>query len=188
MKQIIPFNQAKAGKKPLFCLQNVRLGFGIAAKYPNAITAWNNTEQHKNREVPEGLDVPLYYSWKVDGHINVRLADGRVWSDGNIYKSIADYEAKSAPVFLGWGESVNNVKVIGEKMQPITSTDRVRKIALEYTIDNIPNNILQKYVDDKTTELSLRQQLAADVRYKVEQLQKQAEGNYVPVGQLYVKK
>lgn len=192
MKQIIPFNQAKAGKKPLFCLQNVRLGFGIAAKYPNAITAWNNTEQHKDRNVPDGLDVPLYYSWKVDGHINVRLANGTVWSDGNIYRSIADYEAKSAPVYLGWGESVNNVKVIGENIvndkadynfvKELSGTVLLRKTPMseaEYNQFHKGKTRIEVYSQFANAKE------AQEARAKLHS--PTAGGNYVAVGQLYVK-
>jgi hypothetical protein len=112
-KQLKPFNQKKAGDRAGWCLQNVRLGFGIASKYANAITAWNNNQQHKNRSVPTGIDVPLFYSYKTDGHINVRLANGKVWSDGNIYASLDDYLSKHPAVhYLGWGESVDGVRVL----------------------------------------------------------------------------
>lgn len=112
MKQIRPFDQSKAGSKPLYCLRNTRLGYSIAPLYDTAIEAWRNTEQHKDRNIPAGLDVPLYYTYKKDGHINVRLANGKVWSDGDIYSSLEAFEAAKAPVYLGWGESVNKVKVI----------------------------------------------------------------------------
>lgn len=119
-QQTRAFNSATAGTKLGWCLQNVRLGYGIAAKYPNAIGAWNNTEQHKDRSIPLGVAVPLYYSWKTDGHINVRLPDGRVWSDGRIYSSLSNFESIATPVFLGWGESVNNVRVIQFNQPPIS--------------------------------------------------------------------
>ena len=111
-KQVKPFDQSKGGKKPGYCLQNTRLGYGIAPKYDNAAQAWKSTEQHKDRNVPQGVDVPLYYDYGSEDHVNVRLANGKVWSDGNLYASIEDYEAKKAPRFLGWGESVNGVRVI----------------------------------------------------------------------------
>lgn len=111
-KQAKSFNQKLAGTAAGYCLQNVRRGYGIASKYPTAKEAWNHTQQHKDRNVPTGVDVPLFYTYGTDGHINVRLANGTVWSDGNIYKSIVDYESKKAPDFIGWGESVNDVTVL----------------------------------------------------------------------------
>lgn len=115
-KQLKPFDQSKAGKKKGYCLQNTRLGYGIVSKYDNATEAWNHTEQHKDRNVPAGVDIPLFYKYMTgygnEGHINVRLTNGKVWSDGEIFASIEDYEAKKVPDFIGWGESVNGVRVI----------------------------------------------------------------------------
>src|SRR5690606_19890865 len=48
------------------------------------------------------------------GHIGVRYPDGRFWSDGSVYASVEEYERLRAPVFVGWGESVNDVRVIEE--------------------------------------------------------------------------
>lgn len=112
-KQTKSFSTSRGGSTPGYCLRNTRLGYGIAAKYANAITAWKNTQQHKNRSIPTGVEVPLFYSYKTDGHINVRLADGRVWSDGKIYANLDAYlRAATACTYLGWGESVNGVRVI----------------------------------------------------------------------------
>lgn len=107
------FNQNSAGSKKGWCLQNVRKGYGILPLFPNAITAWKFTEQHKDTNIPQGVDVPLYYTYAKEGHVNVRLANGKVWSDGNTYSSLADYLKKHPAVsYLGWGESVNKQRVI----------------------------------------------------------------------------
>lgn len=118
--QVKSFNQSKGGNKAGLCLQNVRLGYEIPARYDDAWTAWLNTEQHKDRNIPSGVDVPVYFSYtttiggvrKNYGHIGVRLSNGRFWSDGRTYDSVAAYENNHAPVYVGWGESVNNVRVI----------------------------------------------------------------------------
>lgn len=126
--QVIPFNTTKGGTTPDLCLSNVSMGYGIGNKYDSAWEAWQHTQQHTDRNVPSGLDVPVYYSYtttidgitKNYGHINVQLKNGTVWSDGNIYTSIDDYTSKKAPKFVGWGESVNDVKVIeGDDMSTI---------------------------------------------------------------------
>ena len=119
------FNQSIAGKKKGYCLQNVRLGFGIASKYANAITAWNNTQQHKDRSIPGG-DVPLFYTYKSDGHINVRLANGQIWNDGEIYANLDAYlSGHPAVKYLGWGESVNGIRVIEEYIDPAPTGKRL---------------------------------------------------------------
>jgi hypothetical protein len=105
------------------CLRNVRMGYEIAPLYDDAWTAWLNTEQHKNRSIPLGVDVPLFYSFtatiggvrKNYGHINVRLKDGRIWNDGNIFSNLSSFEQSHSNVsYVGWGESVNKVRVIKE--------------------------------------------------------------------------
>lgn len=112
-KQTRPFEQSLGGKIAGSCLANTRKGFRIASKYPNAWVAWLNTEQHTGSP-PVGLDAPVFF-WYINesnGHIGVRLANGKFWSDGDTYASIAAYEAVKKPRYRGWGESVNGVQVI----------------------------------------------------------------------------
>lgn len=115
------FVQSRAGTTPYMCLANVRSGYGITNLLPDAWTAWQNTEQHKNRSIPGGVDVPLFYSFtatidgvrKNYGHINVRLANGSIWNDGKIFANLATFEQAWGNVYyVGWGESVNNERVI----------------------------------------------------------------------------
>lgn len=119
-KQLKHFDPAKGGTTKYLCLSNVRKGFSIPAKYDSAWTAWTKTQQHPDRNFP-ALDIPLYYRYTATidgikknwGHINVRLADGRIWNDGKIYADMASFEhAYSNVKFVGWGESINDVKVI----------------------------------------------------------------------------
>ena len=119
--QVKTFNQAQAGTTKNFCLANVTKGYGIPNKYASAWQAWENTQQHGG-DVPGGLDIPVYFSYTATidginknwGHIGVRVANGQFWSDGNLYTSIADYTKNHSPKYVGWGESVNNVRVIKE--------------------------------------------------------------------------
>jgi len=130
-KQVKHFNEKKGGSVKLFCLRNVRLGYGIGPRYADAAIAWKHTQQHKNRNIPKGVDVPLFYKWTPWGHINVRLANGRVWSDGRIYANLAAYEkAAKGVTYLGWGESVNGVRVIqkvASKPKPVVVYYTVKK-------------------------------------------------------------
>jgi hypothetical protein len=119
MEQVKPFNTALGGTTPNLCLANVTAGYSIPNKYASAWEAWEHTQQHTG-DPPPDLDVPLFYSYTATidgvtenyGHINVRLQNGTVWSDGNIYSSIDAYEANHTPKYVGWGESVNDVIVI----------------------------------------------------------------------------
>jgi len=136
MTQVIPFNPALGGTTPNLCLANVCLGYGIPNKYGSAWEAAEHTQQHTD-PVPAGLDVPLYYSYTATidgvtanyGHINVRLANGTVWSDGNIYASIDAYLANHTPKYVGWGESINDVKIIEGEDMGLTH-DQVAKICV----------------------------------------------------------
>lgn len=125
--QVVPFDQSAGGHTPNFCLANVCAGYGIPNKYASAWQAWLNTEQHPLEQPPEGLDVPVFFSYTATidgvnqnwGHIGVRLADGQFWSDGHLYPSIEAYTANHYPKYVGWGESINNVKVIGADMSDV---------------------------------------------------------------------
>ncbi len=134
--QVKPFDQSKGGTTPNMCLANVIRGYQIPPKYPDAWTAWENTEQHSG-DPPSGLDVPVYFSYfatiddeyKNWGHIGVRLSNGQFWSDGKVYNSIGDYTSNHSPKYVGWGESINNVTVIqeGDDMR-LPSKDEVNAI------------------------------------------------------------
>ena len=119
-RQIKPFNQAKAGTKRYWCLRNVRLGYGIAARHATAWQAWLNTPQH-TKDIPQGVDVPLFYSYTTTidgvrdnyGHVNVRLANGRIWNDGRIWLNLAVFRAAHPRLhYRGWSTHLNGVEVI----------------------------------------------------------------------------
>lgn len=101
-----------AGNVKGYCLRNVRLGYGIGAKYDSAWQSWQNAPQHTS-EIPAGVEVPLYFWWGKYGHIGVRLADGRFWSDGKIYSSLNAYRiTHPAVIYRGWSTEVNDLDVI----------------------------------------------------------------------------
>lgn len=126
-KQKVGFNVNNGGTTKYLCLVNVRKGYGIGAKHAYAYLDWvNNLGKHADRSFPAGLAVPVYYNWTGTlkdngkmvtrnwGHIAVRLPDGRVWTDGKYYANVDEVSSKylSGSSYLGWGESVNDVRVI----------------------------------------------------------------------------
>lgn len=115
-KQVKDFSIKNAGTRKGWCLQNVRLGYGIRAKYASAWAAWLALPvKHTDRNFPKGVDTPIYFYYKNanNGHIGVLLANGKFWSDGDIYASLEAYEKKHPAVkFRGWGEAVNDKRVI----------------------------------------------------------------------------
>lgn len=137
MRQVVPFNVNTAGTTKYLCLANVRKGYGIGIKYPDATTAWDNTQQHRDRSFPAGCSVPVFYSWvgtvsgerKNWGHIAVRLPDGRIWTDGRYYANVDELSAKylSGSSYLGWGESVNAVRVVENVIIPDNKGDDMIK-------------------------------------------------------------
>lgn len=136
-EQVISFDVNKGGNIHNFCLANVCAGYGIPNKYGSAWEAWEHTQQHTD-PIPDGLDVPLYYSYTATidgstqkyGHINVRLKDGRVWSDGTIYANLDAYLAYHLPKYVGWGESINDTQIIkrGDEMVTQAKTEIIRAI------------------------------------------------------------
>lgn len=122
-KQTKGFDTGKAGTQKYLCLKNVRLGYGIASKWEYARQDWdNNVAKHADQNFPAGVAVPVYFSWvgTLDGirrdwgHVAVRLPDGRIWTDGRYYASVSTLAANylSGGSYLGWGESVNGVRVV----------------------------------------------------------------------------
>lgn len=191
MIQLIPFNQSRGGTTPNMCLANVIKGYVIGAKYPDAWTAWVNTQQHGG-DAPAGLDVPVFFSYvatidgvnKNWGHIGVRLANGQFWSDGKVYPTIAAYTSNHAPKYVGWGESINNVKVIGvEEMQPLTpaQVDHVLKMGLqrEPTPEELNN---PDYHANAGLLIDTVWNNGGEENYKNRNTQ------YIPAGQLFIKK
>lgn len=143
MTQVKPFNPAIAGTTKYMCLQNVRLGYSIPAYYQTAKKAWNGTQQHPDRNFPQGCAVPVFWSlfltldgkYEDYGHIGVRLADGRIWTDGRYYANVDTLNSSylgGKGTYLGWGESVNNVKVVGGSMAEIINDDVARQIGWHY--------------------------------------------------------
>lgn len=135
MEQVKPFKASRAGTKPYWCLQNVRLGYGLGPKHAYALLDWQkNLKQHKNQKFPAGVAVPVYWNWTGTveghtrnwGHIGVRLPDGRIWTDGKYFKSVAEVSSKylSGGAYLGWGESVEGVRVVKEKAMAYKDIDK----------------------------------------------------------------
>jgi len=141
MRQVKDFIPSKGGTKPYWCLQNVRLGYGLGPKYPYAKIDWDkNIKQHRDKNFPKGVDVPVYWSWSFTlggvyrdwGHIAVRMADGRIWTDGKYYAnvdSLNKYYLGGRGKYLGWGESNEGHRVIKENTMKLTRTD----VSQDYT-------------------------------------------------------
>lgn len=142
-KQLKGFNQLKAGKVRHMCLRNVRLGYGIAPKYATAWQAWLNTTQFTSN-IPNGVDVPVYFAYTVTingrrdnyGHIGVRLANGRFWTDGKTYPNLTTYRLTHPSVqYRGWSDAVNGVKVI-QYVPPTVAPNRMPPVGSRIRFTN----------------------------------------------------
>ena len=107
----------KSGVKG-FCLKICRQAWGIRAKYPSAISSWNNTPKKNKFTDPMTAPIGATHFWKGGkfGHVAI-AADkpGYVWSTdlpikdkiGRIYYT--DVDKKWGYKYLGWTNKLNGV-------------------------------------------------------------------------------
>lgn len=118
-KQIRNFNPSKMGTKSGWCLQNVRLGFGITkGTYPSAKA--DMEAQRKNGTFhagnpPASIAVPVYCDTASKFEHVVASDHGVVYSDG---KRIAN-GLKAYKVY-GWGECCDGARVVEITAEPST--------------------------------------------------------------------
>jgi len=109
------------------CLQFVRTCYGIGAKYPSAISAWNNAKVKHRTSSTSGipLGAPIYFSGSKYGHIAVYAGNGYMRTTNSATNRIHTMTVASwvrmGYKFLGWSEDLNGVRVIpqgGSKPSP----------------------------------------------------------------------
>lgn len=109
-KQIKSFDINKMGHKPGYCLQNVRLGFGIGSLFDDAKEDMLNNKYkgtlHPMSTLPKDIQVPVYVD-STSRHEHIIAYDrGTYYSDGKKLNSIKNIN------FFGWGELLENVRVV----------------------------------------------------------------------------
>lgn len=109
-QQTTAFNLAKMGKKPNMCLQNVRLAYGIPSYYYDAKAAMLANKKagtlHPISTLPTNVAVPVFVD-TASPNEHVEVADhGTFYSDG---AKVAD---PSNQVYFGWGETLNEVRIV----------------------------------------------------------------------------
>lgn len=126
MRQIIVPNP-NIRCEPGWCLQYVRQTFGLPARYGSATEAWaNSASQHRDRNFPAGLWVPVWYGLAKEpaGHVVLMAPDGSVYSTSDYsntphhHPDLADLEAYYARygmdlTYRGWTEDVAGYPVLG---------------------------------------------------------------------------
>ena len=112
------------------CLMFVRKSFNVAAKYPDARTAWANAKKkHKTSNassIPAGVPVFFDTSSKWD-HIVLSIGGGKCISTDALRKGKPDVVsiaslAKNWGPLLGWSEDVNGVTVYKAPVKPTIPT------------------------------------------------------------------
>lgn len=109
-KQVVNFDLNKMGREPGLCLKNVRLGYGIPAKYASARDAMNaakaNGTFHEGLDIPTDVAVPIFAeTGSPYAHVMVDYY-GDVYSDGKHLTTLKGMKV------LGWSETLNDVRVV----------------------------------------------------------------------------
>ncbi len=109
-KQDIPFDLGKMGTKPGLCLQNVRVGYGIAPKYASARDAMEASKRegtfHEGLDIPTDVAVPIFAeTGSPYAHVMVDYY-GDVYSDGKHLTTL------KGMTVLGWSETLNDARIV----------------------------------------------------------------------------
>lgn len=108
-QQVKQFNIKRMGKRPDWCLQNCREGFGITTgHFPSAKadleSQIKNGTLHSIKTLPSNCAVPVYLD-TASRYEHVEVADHGVWySDG--------VKVKPTTNVYGWGELCDGVRVV----------------------------------------------------------------------------
>lgn len=89
------------------CLWQVQEWWASGHAYPDAITQWNNTSQHRDRNIP--LGAPVFYSGGYHGHIAIYVGNGMIRStdapsNGRVAEVPLDWpSSRWGHGYIGWG-------------------------------------------------------------------------------------
>ena len=122
-----------------WCLAVVAGSYGAKGSSYSAKTAWqSNNTKHKDRNIPEGIYVPLWYEGRTYGHVVIGKRSGNnitIWSSP--YTHIATFQKFSGELnwclnyvgqvygvggFSGWTETVLSSRVIENKTEEVKPT------------------------------------------------------------------
>lgn len=101
------------------CLQWTRLQYGIAARYPDATTAWQNAEHRHPGDRTPPLGAPVFWTGgsKGHGHVAIYVGDGMIRGTdsptaGKIGTVPLSYPEQHWGLrYGGWSEDVNGVRI-----------------------------------------------------------------------------
>lgn len=122
-KQTKNFDINRMGRKAGYCQQNVRLGFGIGAKYASAKLDMEAQRcagtLHDIASLPNNVAVPIFVD-TTSPYEHVIVADhGTLYSDGKRLTSLAGLKC------FGWAEKINDVRVVEWVNEPKKSNEQI---------------------------------------------------------------
>ena len=129
-KQLVQFDLAKMGTTPGMCLKNVRESFGIPPKYYDAKAAMiankNAGTLHPISELPKDVAVPVFVDTaSINEHVEVS-DKGTFYSDGKFVVNPMNQK------FFGWGETLNDVRIVKYEPDPVPPAPEPTKIWYTY--------------------------------------------------------
>lgn len=122
-----------------YCLRFTRMAYGVGALYPDAATAWANTDlKHPTTnpaEVPRGAVAWWLGGSEGHGHVAPATGGGMCWSTdwggaGQVNLArIADITSQWRLRFVGWSEDINEVPVWEAPVPATPRMDRIVELA-----------------------------------------------------------
>ena len=121
-KQTRPFVVSKMGTAPGLCLRNVRIGFDpeIPSLYYDAKAAMLANKKagtlHDISTLPKNVSVPVFVdTTSINEHVEASV-NGTLYSDGKVVANPLNQK------FFGWGETLNDVRVVEYVPDPVPPT------------------------------------------------------------------
>lgn len=174
--------------QPGWCLQYVRQAYSLPARYASATEAWNNSpSQHRDRNFPEGVWVPVWFSLANEpaGHVALMAPDGSVYSTSDYanvphhhldLSDLMNYYARydMTLTYLGWSEDVAGYPVItsagitaqGEIITP--QEDELSQVDVERIINEITANVEAKHLVTRQAVNDARDSVNFNTQQQVE--------------------
>lgn len=198
-KQTRSFDPAKMGTKKGWCLQNTRLGFGIATGHYSSAKAdmeaqRKNGTLHDISTLPSNVSVPIYIDTASQyEHIGAQH-NGYFYSDGQKVSSYSIYGKA-----FGWGEFCDGQRVVEWVADPTpTPTDPFLPARGYWTLGDRDSRIsrlatfMRKTFKAYTPSSALGPILGPNLQKSIKQFQKrcgiEADGNVGPITLAMLKK
>jgi hypothetical protein len=114
----VSYARANRYVTPSMCLAYTRGWYGVASRYPSAISAWLNNPDKRYTSNPHAVPrgVPVWWTGGTYGHIAISLGNGLCastdWPRAQVgICGINQLSASWGKRFVGWSPSINGVQV-----------------------------------------------------------------------------